>query len=337
MNILGHDFGLRKSPLIIAEIGSGHGGSLDQALDLLVDAARAGAGAVKLQTYTPDSMTIDCDGPDFEIKAGPWKGRRLYDLYMEAMTPREWHKPLFAAAAANGIPIFSTPFGVDDVDFLESLECPAYKIASPEISHFQLLERVRETRKPVIIATGMATLFDVKTALEALYGRDVAIMHCVSGYPTPVNEANLWNIRNLQSHFPRHEVGFSDHTIGSIAAIGAVALGATLIEKHIGNRGSEDEDFSYRPERFSDFVRTIESAWASKQEEDRTSEEPTQQMKRSVYVVEDVKQGECFTCNNLKVIRPGYGLDPYEYFGVLGKSAMKDLKKGTPLALGMFD
>ena len=337
MQILGHDFWLRKSPLIIAEIGSGHGGSLDQAIDLVIDAARAGAGAVKLQTYTPDSMTIDCDDPDFEIKDGPWKGRRLYDLYSEAMTPREWHKPLFEAASRANIPIFSTPFGVDDVDFLEGLGCPAYKIASAEIAHFELLEAIRETKKPVFISTGMATLSDIRQALDALYGRDVVIMHCVSGYPTPVHEANLWNIRNLESNFPRHEIGFSDHTVSSVAAIAAVALGASVIEKHIADRGSEDAGFAYRPEHFVDFVRSVESAWAAKQAGDRTSEGPSQQMKRSIYIVEDVRQGEELTRDNTKVIRPGYGLDPNEYVEVLGKTAKSDIKRGTALSSGMFE
>lgn len=336
MNILGHDFGLRKSPLVIAEIGAGHGGDMEQAIDLVLDAARSGAGAVKLQTYTPDSMTIDCDGPDFEIKRGLWEGRNLYDLYSDAMTPREWHKPLFAAAAANKIPIFSTPFGVDDVDFLESLGCPAYKIASPEIAHFELLERVRETRKPVILSTGMATVRDVQAALDALYGREVVIMHCVSGYPTPVHEANLWNIRNLQSHFPRHVIGFSDHTVGSVAAIGAVALGAAIIEKHIAVRGSEDGGFAYRPERFVDFVRDVSSAWETNQVSDRASEDSTQQMKRSIYVVEDVKCGDALTCDTIKVIRPGYGLDPAEYSEALGRTAKVNIKKGTALTLDMF-
>jgi pseudaminic acid synthase len=337
MNILGHDFFLKKSPLVIAEIGSGHGGSLDVAIDLVIDAARAGAGAVKIQTYTPDSMTIECDEPDFEIKAGPWRGRRLYDLYAEAMTPRDWHQPLFEAAAANQIPIFSTPFGVDDVDFLESLGCPAYKIASPEIAHFELLEAVRETKKPVFISTGMATTFDVRRALEALYGRDVVIMHCVSGYPTPTGEANLWNIRNLQSHFARHQIGFSDHTVGSVAAIAAVSLGATVIEKHIGVRGSEDADFAYRPERFSDFVRGVESAWSARQVSYRTSEDSNLQMKRSVYVVEDIKKGDKLTYDNTRVIRPGYGLDPSEYGGVIGRAAKHNIKRGTALFPGMIE
>lgn len=337
MQILGRDLSLNKPPLIIAEIGSGHGGSFDQAMELVIDAARAGAGAIKLQTYTPDSMTIDCDNPDFVIKAGPWRGRRLYDLYADAMTPREWHKPLFAAAAKANIPIFSTPFSVDDVDFLESLGCPAYKIASAEIAHLELLDAVRDTRKPVIISTGMATLFDVKVALEALYGRDAVIMHCVSGYPTPVSEANLWNIRNLESHFPRHAIGFSDHTTGSVAAIAAVALGASVIEKHIGARSSEDADFAYRPERFVDFVRAVESAWAAKQAGSRASEEPSMQMKRSVYVVKDIKQGEKLTYDNTKVIRPGYGLDPSEYSGAIGKTARHDIKRGSALSAGMFE
>lgn len=320
MNILGYDFGLKRPPLIIAEIGSGHCGSLDQARELIVDAARAGAGAVKIQTYTPDSLTIKCSGPDFEIKGGAWKGRNLYELYGEAMTPREWHGPLFDAAREAGVPIFSSPFSAEDVDFLESLDCPAYKIASAEINHFQLLERVRETKKPVIISTGMASLHDVKAALEALYGRDVVILHCVSGYPTPVLEANLWSIRNLQSHFPRHEIGFSDHTINNIAGIAAVAVGARVIEKHIGDRGSADEDFACRPERFRDFVSSIEMVWGAMQCEAPRSEEPSMQMKRSVYVVEDVKKGESFTCDNVKVIRPGYGLDPSEYPSKIGRA-----------------
>jgi len=337
MNILGYDFGLNRPPLTIAEIGSGHCGDLEQAQELVVDAARAGAGAIKIQTYTPDSLTIKCNGPDFEIKGGAWKGRNLYDLYSEAMTPREWHRPLFDAAEGLGVPIFSSPFSVEDVDFLEEIDCPAYKIASAEINHFQLLERVRETQKPVIISTGMASLYDINAALDALYGRDVVILHCVSGYPTPVREANLWSIRNLQSRFSRHEIGFSDHTINNITAIAAVACGVRVIEKHIGERGSADEDFACRPERFRDFVSSVEMAWAAMQCEAPRSEETSMQMKRSIYVVEDIKKGECFTCDNVKVIRPGYGLDPSKYSGVLGKKSRRDLDKGTALSEGMFE
>ena len=339
MKLLGYDFGLKKPPLIIAEIGSGHGGVPQQAADLVYDAIRAGAGAVKIQTYTPDSMTINCGGPDFIVRDGPWRGRKLYDLYADAMTPREWHADLFQIAREGNVPIFSTPFSVDDVEFLEGLGCPAYKIASAEINHFELLEAVRATKKPVIISTGMASLADVRAALDALYGRDVVILHCVSGYPTPIGEANLWSIRNLQSHFPRHEIGFSDHTLANTAAIAAVAMGARVIEKHIGDRGSEDDGFACRPERFRDFVRDVEQAWSAMQSEDPKSESSSMQMRRSVYAVENIKSGERFTRNNIKVIRPGYGLDPCEYSDIIssGSISRKDIDAGTAISRDMIE
>lgn len=337
MKILGYDFGVRQAPLIVAEIGAGHCGSMQQAADLIIDAARAGAGAVKLQTYTPDSMTIDCDGPDFEVRDGLWKGRNLYALYKEAMTPREWHADLFKAAQDANIPIFSTPFSVEDVDFLEGLGCEAYKIASAEINHFELLEAVRDTHKPVIISTGMASLYDIRAALDALYGRDVVILHCVSGYPTPTNEANLWSIRNLQSYFPRHEIGFSDHTISHVAGIAATALGARVIEKHIADRDSEDDGFACRPERFPEYVRAIQAAWSAMQVVSPASEEASMQMKRSIYAIKDIDEGETITSENVKVIRPGYGLEPGMYSETVGKKAKKIITRGTAISGDMIE
>jgi N-acetylneuraminate synthase len=336
MNFLGHDLTGSNPPLIVAEIGSGHCGTLDSALGLLDDVEDAGAGAIKIQTYTADSMTIDCGEADFVVKGGPWRGQKLYDLYGKACTPREWHKPLFERAAAKGIPIFSSPFSVADVEFLEGLRCPAYKIASAEIGHLRLLEAVRATRKPVVISTGMASDADISTALEALYGREVIILHCVSGYPTPTHEANLHRIGHLARRFPTHVIGFSDHTRGFHAASIAVALGARLIEKHIGETESEDGDFAVNPVFFGEFRRQVLTAHRAVQPCDSLAELPTWQMKRSIYVIQPVKRGEALTDSNISVIRPGYGLEPEEFDSVIGKKALIDLERGMALTKAMF-
>lgn len=335
MIINGREIGRDRPPYIVCEIGAGHSGSLDKAMKLVDAAKDAGADAVKLQTYTAASLTIDCAKPDFIIKDGLWKGRKLYELYQSAMTPREWHKPLFDYAREIGITMFSTPFSVEDVDFLEELGCPAFKVASFELIWDELLWRIEKTEKPVIISTGMASDEEVADAIEAFhfsYKPDIAVLHCTSGYPTPVKEANLARISHLRDVVGQSQtIGFSDHTESNVAAIAAVALGASIFEKHIGFASSEDGEFALSPKEFESYCKDIRDAWAALQPCEPECEKASRQMRRSIYAVKDIKSGEEFTQENIKVIRPGYGLRPQIYQDVLGKKAAQDIERGTAL------
>lgn len=323
-------------PYVVAEIGAGHCGSLEMAIDLVRDAYRSKADAVKLQTYTPGSMTLPAKAEAFRIKGGHWAGEHLWDLYGRAMTPREWHQPLFAEAARLGIPIFSTPFSPEDVEFLETLGCPAYKVASCEISHMELLEAIRATGKPVIVSTGMATLQEVRMAVEALYGRGPAILHCISGYPTPTSEANLWAIRALKTAFPRSPIGFSDHTRGTDAAIMAVALGASIIEKHIAERESLDGGYAMPPMFFGGFATAVRDAWAAMQETPPTSEASTRALKRSIWTAQPIKAGENIRRAHLAVVRPAGGCDPADLPDIVGRVATRDIAEHEPMTPDMF-
>lgn len=323
-------------PYVVAEIGAGHCGSLDIAMDLVRDAYRAKADAVKLQTYTPASMTLPSKAEAFQIKGGHWAGNYLWDLYEKAMTPREWHEPLFDEARRLGITMFSTPFSPDDVDFLEGLGCPAYKVASCEIAHLELLEAIRETGKPVILSTGMASMQDIRAARDALYGRDAALLHCVSGYPTKIAEANLWGVKSLQSTFPHLQVGLSDHTRGTDAAALAVALGATIVEKHIGERESLDGEFAMPPMFFGRVVVAVRDAWDAMQETDPLSEVPSRALRRSIWTATAIRAGERITREDLAIVRPAGGLDPADLPLVVGSVATRDIEPFQPLTQDMF-
>lgn len=339
IKIAGRSVGPGHPPYVVAELSANHGSSLDRALETLAAAKAAGAEAVKLQTYTPDSMTLDVDDPDFVIEGGLWDGRRLYDLYREAQTPYDWHKLLFNRARELGLTIFSTPFDSAAVDFLEQLDAPAYKIASFELVDHALIARAARTGKPLIVSTGMASEGEIAEARDvaAKAGcKELLLLHCVSGYPTPADQVNLRRIPALaaESGLP---VGLSDHTLGFEIAIAAVALGACLIEKHFTlarAHGGPDAAFSLEPAEFSQLTRGAASAFAALGSGRSTRsdvEKANMAFRRSIYVVQNIKQGELFTTENLRAIRPGFGLPPKHLPEVLGRRASQALARGTRL------
>jgi len=339
-SIAGRSIGAGQPPYIIAELSANHNGHLENALKLIETAARCGADAVKLQTYTADTITLDHDGPDFMLTTGPWKGRRLYDLYDEAHTPWEWHAALFAKARDCGICCFSSPFDFTAVDLLESLGAPAYKIASFELVDHALIERVARTGKPVLMSRGMANAQEIEEAVAVARNagcKDLLLFHCVSGYPTPPEDINLASIPDLAARFGV-TVGLSDHTLGNAVATAAVALGAAAIEKHFimsRNDGGPDAAFSMEPDELADLVtatRTAAAALGQPSYSLKGSEAAQASLRRSLYVVADVKAGESLTENNIRSIRPGYGLAPKHYREVLGRRAARDLPRGTPLS-----
>ncbi|HXX03628.1 MAG TPA: pseudaminic acid synthase [Xanthobacteraceae bacterium] len=338
--IAGRRVGAGSPPYIVAELSANHGGSLDHALASVDAAKEAGADAIKLQTYTADTITIDHDGPDFRVKGGPWNGRRLYELYKEAHTPWPWHEGLFARAGTVGITAFSTPFDATAVDLLERLRTPAYKIASFEMIDLPLIRRVAQTGKPTIMSTGMASRQEIGEAIEAFHaggGRELVLLHCVSGYPVPVEQSNLLRIPRLAAEFGC-AVGLSDHSLGVEVAIAAVALGACMIEKHFTLRradGGPDAAFSLEPNEFAALVSGAAAAFAALGSGDETRaeiERGNMPFRRSIYVVRDVRPGEIFTAENLRIIRPGYGLAPKYLPEVIGKHAARALARGTALS-----
>lgn len=333
--------GSSHKPFVIAEMSGNHNQSIDRAMEIIEAAAKAGAQAVKLQTYTPDTMTINVKGGLFDIndESSLWKGRNLYDLYKEAHTPWEWHKPLFDYARKLGLLIFSTPFDESAVDFLEELGVGAYKVASFENTDQPLLKKIASTCKPVIMSTGSATIADLDEAVRTLrkYGcKDLVLLKCTSTYPSTPENSHLNTIPHMRQLFNCH-VGLSDHTMGIGAAIAAVALGAPVIEKHFTLRRSDggvDSAFSIEPEELKNLVIESERAFLSMGKiiyGVQKAEEKSLRFKRSLYVVQDVKAGDTFTKDNLRVIRPGDGMQPKYYETILGKIASKDISSGTPL------
>jgi pseudaminic acid synthase len=333
--IAGRMIGADRPPFVIAELSGNHNGDLSRALALIDAAKAAGADAVKLQTYTADTITIDHDGPGFSIADGLWKGRSLYELYGEAQTPWDWHEKLFAHARKCGLICFSSPFDETAVDYLQTLDAPAYKIASFELVDIPLIRYAARTGKPLIMSTGMANESEIAEALSAAGGRAM-LLHCISGYPTPTHEANLRRIETLGEAFGV-PVGLSDHTMGTTAAVAAVACGACVIEKHITLRradGGPDAAFSQEPDEFAALCRDVRDAFEALRPQAgsrATSEEQNVMFRRSLYVVADMQAGEMFTAANVRSIRPGYGLPPRHYDAVLGKRATRALRRGDPL------
>ncbi len=339
IEIAGRSIGPGHPPYVIAELSGNHNGKIERAFAIMQAAQDAGADAVKLQTYTPDTMTIDHDGPEFVIEGGLWNGRRLYELYQEAQTPWDWQEALFAKGRELGITVFSTPFDNSAVDFLERLNAPAYKIASFELIDTPLIRYAAETGKPLIISTGMSTPEEIAEAVavaeEARTG-SVALLHCVSAYPAPAEEANLVRIPALAARY-NCPVGLSDHTMDVEVAIASVALGAAIIEKHLTLRradGGPDAAFSLEPQELSSLVRGVRTAYASLGQREAgiaKSEKPNMIFRRSLYVVKDIAAGEKLTSENVRSIRPGYGLAPKHLPEVIGRHARRKIKRGTPL------
>lgn len=344
-SIAGRAIGAGNSPYVIAELSGNHNGDIARAFKLIDAAKVAGCDAVKLQTYTADTITIDHDGPDFLIKGGPWDGRRLYDLYNEAHTPWSWHRQIFDYAKKVSIACFSSPFDETAIDFLETLGAPAYKIASFEVIDTPLIRRAAQTGKPLIISTGMAALDEIDEAVAAAKAAGaggVTLLHCISAYPAPAEEANLMRIRALAERY-RIPIGLSDHTLGSEVSIAAVALGAAVIEKHITLAradGGPDAAFSLEPAEFKllvDGVRTAHLALGRADYGRTKSEAPNASFRRSLYAVKDIAKDEVLTAENIRSIRPGYGLAPKHFDEVLGRRTKREVKRGTPLSWDLLD
>lgn len=331
--------GLAYPPYIIAELSANHNGDLDRALQTVSMVKKQGADAVKIQTYTADTMTIDCSKEDFQIRGGLWDGYSLYKLYQWAQTPYEWHKPIFDHANKIGITLFSTPFDETAVDLLENLNAPAYKIASFEAVDLPLIKYVAQTGKPMIISTGMADLEEIIEAVETARDNgchELVLLHCISSYPAPVEQSNLRTIPDLEKRFGVVS-GLSDHTLGTTVATTSVALGASVIEKHVTLSRKEkgpDSEFSLEPDELGRLCRHTKDAWLAMGKagyERKTAEESSVKFRRSIYVVKDIKAGEEFSENNIRRIRPGFGLSPKYYEEVITKKAKVDINKGTAL------
>lgn len=341
ITIAGREIGPDHPPYVIAELSANHNGKIENALRIIEEAKKAGADAVKLQTYTPDTITLDADTEDFRIEGGLWGGRTLYDLYREAHMPWNWHAPLFAHARKAGITIFSSPFDHTAVDLLEDLNAPAYKIASFEAVDLPLIRYVASTRKPMIISTGMANAEEIQEAIDAARSagcEQLAILRCVSGYPAPASDYNLRTIPDMVSRFGVL-TGLSDHTLDNTTAIASVALGACLIEKHVTldrDGGGPDDSFSLLPGELSDLCRGARTAWEALGGINygrKSSELGNVRFRRSLYFVKDLKAGELITKDAVRSVRPGFGAAPKYLDEVVGKRVSVDQRANTPVVL----
>lgn len=336
-----HIIGTNRPPFIIAEMSGNHNQSLDRAMALVDAAAKAGVHALKLQTASPDGLTLNVDSPDFLINdpSSPWHGRNLYQLYQDAVTPWEWHEPIFNRCHELGLTVFSSPFELKAVDLLESLNAPCYKIASFELVDLPLIRKAAKTGKPIIMSTGMASVSDIQEAIIAARseGNDqIILLKCTSSYPATAADANLATIAHLRDMFGC-QVGLSDHTLGIGVPCAAAAFGATVIEKHFTldrNDGGVDASFSLEPQEFASLVVESERAWASVGNilyGGAEKEQSSVQFRRSLYISEDVKAGATLTPENIRIIRPGYGIAPKYYDLLLGRRVNQDLSKGTAM------
>jgi N-acetylneuraminate synthase len=337
ININGRKIGAGYPPYIIAEMSANHNGDIENAYKIIDMAKEAGTDAVKLQTYKPDTITMNMRTPEFMIEGGLWDGQSLYELYEAAFMPWEWHKPLFDHARKIGITIFSSPFDNTSVDLLEDLNTPAYKIASFEAVDLPLIKYVAQTGKPMIISTGMADAEEIQEAIEAAREgkcKELAILHCVSGYPAPAGDYNLKTLVDMQKKF-RLVTGLSDHTIDNTTAIASVALGASIIEKHVTldrNGGGPDDSFSLEKKDLKKLCDGAKIAWKSLGGIDyglKSSERSNIKFRRSLYFVKDIRKGEVITKEHIRSIRPGFGLPPKLEQDIIGRLAKKDIKSGT--------
>ena len=347
MKLGSREIGINHPPYFIAEMSGNHNQSLDKALQIVDAVALSGANALKIQTYTPDTLTIDKSDGEFFIKdkSSLWEGNSLYNLYKVAMTPWEWHEPIMKRCIDRGLDFFSTPFDETAVDFLEKLNVPFYKIASFENNHLPLIKKVALTGKPLIVSTGMATLQEIADVVETAKNngcKDLVLLKCTSSYPSKFEEANLLTIQNLRNTFGL-EIGLSDHSMGATLPITSVALGATVIEKHfIINRseGGVDSAFSMEAEEFSNMVKDTLNAWKSLGQVHygmTEDEKKSKIFRRSIYIVKDICAGEVLNTENVRIIRPGLGLQPKYYDQVIGMKARRDVKRGTALSWDLLN
>lgn len=344
MKINNRQIGTDFPPYIIAELSANHNGCLETALKIIEQAKICGADAIKLQTYKADTITLNCKNEEFMIRGGLWDGQSLYELYEKAHMPWEWHKPLFDYARELDITIFSSPFDRTAVDLLEDLNAPAYKIASFEAVDLPLIKYVAATGKPMIISTGMADKEEIAEAIQAAYDggcKELAILHCVSGYPAPAEDYNLRTIQDMASSF-NIPVGLSDHTLDNTTAIASVVLGASIIEKHFTldrNGGGPDDSFSLEPEDLKQLCVGAKTAWQALGQVDygrKSSEQGNAQFRRSLYFVKDMKAGDVIDETCIRSVRPGFGLAPKFYDEILGKTLVQDVKKNTATRLELL-
>ena len=330
--------GIDAPPYIIAEMSANHNGDINNAFKIIDMAKACGADAVKMQTYTPDTITLNSTAPDFQIHGGLWDGRTLYDLYQEAYTPWDWHKPLFDYAKKVGITMFSSPFDFTAVDLLEDLNAPAYKIASFEAIDLPLIKYVARTGKPMIISTGMADADEIAEAVAAARDggcRELALLHCVSGYPAPAQDYNLRTIVDMQARFGV-PIGLSDHTLDNTTAVTSVALGACIIEKHVTldrSGGGADDSFSLEQDELATLCHDSKTAWQALGQVDygrKSSEQGNVQFRRSLYFVKDMQAGDVIDETCIRSVRPGFGLPPKFYDELIGKKVLVDIAKHTP-------
>lgn len=343
ISIAGRKIGADHPPYIICELSGNHNGSLDRALTLIDAAADTGCDAIKLQTYTANTLTINSRNPEFMIKGGLWDGRNLYELYQEAQTPFEWHEALFERAAKRGATIFSTPFDESAADLLDDLGAPAFKIASFEATDLPLIAYVARKGKPMIISTGLACLGEIEAAVGTARENgceELVLLHCVSAYPAPSDQSNLRTLPHLAQSFGVVG-GLSDHTYGTATSVASIALGGAVIEKHFTLSradGGPDADFSLEPDEFKRLVEDCKNAWMSLGQVNyrtKPAEEGNKIFRRSIYVTKDIAKGEVFTCDNIRSIRPGFGLPPTTLPDLLGKRASRDIEFAEPMDWSM--
>lgn len=332
-------------PFIIAELSGNHNGNIENMFKLIDEAKKCNADAVKIQTYSPDTITLNSTNKDFLITKGPWAGKTLYDLYKEAHTPYEWHKDIFDYAKKLNMKIFSSPFSEFDTDFLENLGCEAYKIASFEVTHLPLIKHIANKKKPILLSTGMATFQEITTAvnlIKSISKNEFAMLHCVSGYPSFPSEANLNRMLLLSKKY-KCKVGLSDHCLDNTVAMLATSMGAKIIEKHMileRSSGGVDSGFSLEPNEFQQLVNLVKDSaliMGTSTPEFQKTELLQRPLRRSIYASAEIDKNQIFTPHNIKVIRPGYGLDPKYYEQLIGKKSLRKIESGAPLKLNYID